>query len=168
MRRGLALAGDLVPHKLHKSALRYAADRRRITKILASGEQTLVHHDCHPGNLFWAGSEPGFLDWQLVRMGEGISDLAYFLATALKPESRRKYEKQLLQRYLATLSSCGVKGLDESHCYQRYRAHLVYAFEAMVVTLAIGGMMDLASNLELISRASAAIEDHDSYLALAL
>lgn len=166
MKRGLSLAGSRVPKKLHASALRYAADRRRITRMLASGTPTLVHHDCHPGNLFWMQSEPGFLDWQLVRMGEGLSDVAYFLATALTPESRRQHEKQLLQHYLTSLSQHGIQHLDEHQSYQRYRHHLVYAFEAMVLTLAIGGMMDQASNEELISRTAAAIEDHDSYAAL--
>lgn len=168
MKRGLDLAGGLVSVKLYHAALRYAANRRRITKLLAEGVQTLVHHDCHPGNLFWTQTEPGFLDWQLVRMGEGVGDLAYFLATSLKPECRRSHEKQLLGLYLAALSRYGINGLDEDRHYQRYRAHLVYPFEAMIVTLAIGGMMEHDSNLELIGRASAAIEDHDSFAALAI
>ncbi|MEI8573224.1 DUF1679 domain-containing protein [Methylomonas sp. LW13] len=168
MKRGLDRAGRLVPSKLHRSALRYAADRRRITRILATGVQTLVHHDCHPGNLFWNHSEPGFLDWQLVRMGEGVSDLAYFLATSLKPESRRAHEKQLLKLYMAALASQGISDLDEETYYQRYRAHLVYPFEAMIVTLAIGGMMERNSNLELIARVSAAVDDNDSYSALSI
>lgn len=166
MKRGLSLAGSLVPAKLHRSALRYAAERRRITHLLARGVQTLVHHDCHPGNLFWTETEPGFLDWQLVRMGEGISDLAYFLATSLTPEIRRSHEKQLLTLYLNSLAKNGVKDLDENQSWQRYRAHLAYPFEAMVVTLAIGGMMEHASNLELIRRVSAALEDHDSFAAV--
>jgi hypothetical protein len=168
MRRGLERAGRLVPGKLHQSALHYASDRRRINRILATGMQTLVHHDCHPGNLFWSQAEPGFLDWQLVRMGEGVSDLAYFLATSLTPESRRAHEKQLLELYLASLANHGIGQLDEEVYHQRYRAHLVYPFEAMIVTLAIGGMMEHNSNLELIARVSAAVDDNDSYAALAL
>jgi len=38
----------------------------------------------------------------------------------------------------------------------------------MIVTLAIGGMMEHNSNLELIARVSAAVDDNDSYAALAL
>jgi len=49
---------------------------------------------------------------------------------------------------------------------QRYRAHLAYPFEAMLVTLAIGGMMDTESNLELIRRTAAAVEDLDAFSAL--
>ena len=163
MKRGLALAGNLIPQKLHAQALSYAANRRKIMKFLAADTQTLVHHDCHPGNLFWNGVEPGFLDWQLVRMGEGISDIAYFLATSLEPQTRRSHEKQLLALYVAALTKQGVKDIDESRLYQRYRAHLTYPFEAMVVTLALGDMMELNSNLELIRRAAAAVEDYESF-----
>lgn len=166
MKRGLERAGHLVPAKLHRSALAYAADRRRFTRMLTAGVQTLVHHDCHPGNLFWTETEPGFLDWQLVRMGEGISDLAYFLATSLAPETRRSYESVLLTEYLNALTTLGVHDLSEPLMWQRYRAHLTYPFEAMVVTLAIGGMMEYSANLELIRRVAAAVEDHDSYASL--
>lgn len=168
MRHGLRLSGDLVPSKLHESALRYAANRRRITQSLATGPQTLVHHDCHPGNLFWLDSQPGFLDWQLVRMGEGIGDVAYFLATALQPDCRRNHESELLNLYQESLAVHGVGEIDGKSLYQRYRAHLSYAFEAMVVTLAIGGMMEWSSNIELIKRTAAAVDDHDSLDACAV
>ncbi|MDD4914457.1 MAG: phosphotransferase [Methylococcales bacterium] len=166
MKRGLSLTGTLIPAQLHTPALRYAANRRRIMKFLAGGVQTLVHHDCHPGNFFWNGAVPGFLDWQLIRTGEGIGDIAYFLANSLAPETRRAHEKQLLTLYLATLDNRGIRELDEQYLYHRYRAHLTYALEAMVITLAIGDMMDLTSNLELIRRTAQAVADHDSFAAV--
>ncbi|MGZ8903004.1 MAG: phosphotransferase, partial [Methylobacter sp.] len=128
--------------------------------------QTLVHHDCHPGNLFWNMSNPGFLDWQLVRIGEGISDVAYFLATALDPETRRLHEAGFIASYLQILVANGISGIDLKSLLQRYRAHLVYPLEAMIVTLGVGGMMDLASNLELIRRTAAAVEDLDAFSVL--
>lgn len=168
MKRGLSLAGHIVPKRLHAAALRYAGNRHQLMRGLSSGPKTLVHHDCHPGNLFWTSSQPGFLDWQLIRLGEGIGDVAYFLATALEPECRRAHEKQLLSLYLATLAQHGVKGLDQNREFLRYRAHLAYPLEAMILTLAIGDMMEFRSNLELIRRASAAAEDHDAFAALAV
>ena len=164
MKRGLISACEFIPARLHNLALLYATNRRKIMHALAKGPQTLVHHDCHPGNLFWTeDDQPGFLDWQLVRMGEGISDVAYFLATSLDPECRRNHENQLLAIYLATLVKLGVDELDEHGLFQRYKIHLTYAFEAMVVTLAIGGLMDLAANIEQIRRVTAAVDDHDSF-----
>jgi len=163
MKRGLRLADGLVPTKLYAPAIHYARRRRKIMGFLAEGCQTLVHHDCHPGNLFWYQSQPGFLDWQLVRSGEGISDIAYFLATALAPETRRLHEVSLVTRYLQVLMDNGVIGIDLTSQLQRYRAHLVYPLEAMLVTLAIGDLMDLESNLELIRRTATAVEDHDTF-----
>lgn len=163
MKQGLAAAGARIADRLHRPAIRYARNRRQYMRWLAKGPQTLVHHDCHPGNIFWTQSGPGLLDWQLVRIGEGIGDVAYFLATALEPELRRRHEAELLRRYGQQLSLAGVADLDERVLFDRYRAHLVYPFEAMVVTLGIGGMMHDASNLELIRRTAAAVDDHDSF-----
>jgi hypothetical protein len=113
--------------------------------------------------LFWHQTQPGLLDWQLVRFGEGISDVAYFLATALSPESRRLHEARLLCIYAQSLTENGVSDVNVAQLTMRYRAHLVYPFEAMLVTLAVGGMMDLASNKELIRRTTAAVIDLDAF-----
>ena len=166
MKRGLHKAGDLVPSKLHARAIHYARHRRQAMRFLTDAPQTLIHHDCHPGNLFWNQSQPGLLDWQLVRFGEGISDIAYFLATALAPETRRHHEAGLIAIYAQCLENNGIEDIDATILLQRYRAHLVYPFEAMLVTLAIGGMMNLKSNHELIRRTAAAIEDLDAFAAL--
>jgi hypothetical protein len=163
MRRGLCQAGGSVPRALHGPAMRYARQRRRVMGVLAEGPQALVHHDCHAGNLFWEDAGPGLLDWQLVRIGEGIGDVAYCLATALEPATRRTHEAYLVERYREGLLERGVRAPDFAHLWHRYRAHLTYPFEAMVVTLAVGGMMRRASNLELIRRAAAAVEDLDAF-----
>lgn len=163
MKRGLFQAGSGIPKKLHRPALAYARNRREVKRFLNQGIKTLVHYDCHPGNIFWAETEPGFLDWQLVRVGEGIGDVAYFLATALEPNQRRKNENNLLNHYVEKLTESGVEGLNEQQLFRRYQAHLVYPFEAMTVTLGIGGMMQRDHNLELIKRAASAVEDHDSF-----
>jgi hypothetical protein len=101
-------------------------------------------------------------------MGEGIGDVAYFLATSLKPDCRRAYESELLNLYQESLNKHRVNEIDDKSLYQRYRAHLSYAFEAMIVTLAIGGMMERNSNIELIKRTSTAVNDHDSLVALSV
>lgn len=165
MKQGLQRSRSIVSNSLQRSALRYACHRRRTMHFLTQGPQTVVHHDCHPGNLFWQHSRPGLLDWQLVRTGEGVSDIAYFLATALTPEVRRRQELELLEKYVAVLASRGID-VELNKLIERYRAHLVYPFEAMVVTLAVGGMMANEDNLELIRRAAAAVEDLDAFTAL--
>lgn len=166
MRRGLHCAGQLVPIKLHRLAVCYAQQRARVMRFLSSSPLTLVHHDCHPGNLFWNRTQPGLLDWQLVRFGEGISDVAYLLATSLSPETRRIHEIQLVAAYAEELQDNGIAGIDLGNLLQRYRVHLAYPFEAMIVSLAVGGMMKLENNYELIRRTAAAVEDLDAFSAL--
>jgi thiamine kinase-like enzyme len=163
MRRALRLAGALVPQTLQQSALRYAQHRRKIQHFLHSAPHTLVHHDCHAGNLFWQNAHTvGFLDWQLVRAGEGISDVAYFLATALEPTLRQQHEIALIHYYAKCLQERGII-LNTQELVLRYRVHLTYALEAMLVTLAVGGMMDLNSNRELIYRTASAVQDNSAY-----
>lgn len=168
MKKGLQQAGEIVPSTLHAQAIHYARHRRQAMRFFADAPQTIVHHDCHPGNLFWNQSQPGLLDWQLVRFGEGISDIAYFLSTALNPETRRLYEGSLIAIYAQCLEVNGITGIDVNILLQRYRAHLIYPFEAMMVTLAVGGMMNLECNHELIRRTVAAVEDLDAFAAIPL
>ncbi len=166
MKRGLQEAGELVPSTLHAQAIHYARHRRQAMRFLSEAPQTVVHHDCHAGNLFWNQSQPGLLDWQMVRLGEGISDVAYFLSTALSTEIRRVHEASLIALYAQGLEKNGVTGIDVNLLMQRYRAHLVYPFEAMVVTLAVGGMMNPEINHELIRRTVAAVKDLETFAAL--
>lgn len=165
MLAGLGRAGDAVPGALRAPALAYARRRRAWMRELSAGPRTLVHHDVHPGNFFWRDGRPGLLDWHLVRAGEAVGDVAYFLATALPPEARRAHEDDLLARYRDGLLAGGVTAPSPAALARRYRAHLAYPFEAMVVTLAVGGMMRLDANLELIRRAAAAVADHGSFAA---
>ena len=163
MKRGLERAGDAVPEALHGPALGYARRRRHAMKTLADGPRTLIHHDCHPGNLYWEGAVPGLLDWQLVRIGEGVGDVAYLLATALDPDTRREAEQDLLRRYHAGLVAAGVPAPEPARLRERYRAHLTYAFEAMVVTLAVGGLMDDDVATRLVRRAALAVADQEAF-----
>jgi aminoglycoside phosphotransferase (APT) family kinase protein len=163
MHRGLRQAGEMIPIALYGPALDYARQRSKIMAALNSGPTTLIHHDLHPGNFYWQQSQPGFLDWQLVRVGEGLSDVAYFLATALAPATRRMHEQSLLARYQQVLAEQGIATYDAATLLARYQAHLLYPFEAMVLTLAVGGLMEREANLELIRRTMAALEDHDAF-----
>lgn len=166
MRRGLARAGAAVPAGVRPAALRYARHRRAVMARWAAGPRTLVHHDCHPGNLFWTADGPGLLDWQLVRIGDGAGDLAYLLATGLEPELRRAYADALIDRYRAGLAARGVPEAGLAGLDDRVRARFVYAFEAMVATLAVGGLMPDDVAVRLVARTAAAVEDHRAFDAL--
>ena len=74
-----------------------------------SAARTLVHGDCHCGNLFYEpNGVPGFLDWQCVFPGAPAHDLAELIVTSLEPERRRTAERDLIQLYCDILKSEGV------------------------------------------------------------
>lgn len=162
MKLGLKKAGSLIPSTFHTQALAYARHRKSVMAMLNQGPQTLIHRDCHPGNFFWNDQQPGFLDWQLVRIGDGMADLAYFLATALDSEDRRKHEAALLEIYRQELEREGIF-LSQDTVQTRYRLHLSYPFEAMLLTLAIGGLMDETGNKTMIQRAASAVADNQVF-----
>ena len=162
IRRGLSRAGDAVPQQLHHSLQRYARHRSAVMRELNRGAPaTLVHHDCHPGNLYWLDGHAGLLDWQLVRRGDGVGDVAYLLASSLTPHDRAEHERALLGEYAKATG-------DESgtELQLRYRKHLTYALEAMLVTLAVGGFMPDADATELVRRTAAAVADNDAFTAV--
>jgi hypothetical protein len=72
----------------------------------------------------------------------------------------------LIAAYGEELRDNGITEIELGDLLQRYRAHLAYPFEAMVVSLAVGGMMKLENNYELIRRTAAAVDDLDAFSAL--
>lgn len=162
MKRAIKKASTLISSDLHSAALNYARQRKHVMALLNQGPYTLIHRDCHPGNFFWHDNRPGFLDWQLVRIGEGVADVAYFLATALDIPLRRQYEHRLLHLYRDSLAQQGI-AVDFAWLWERYRLHLCYPFEAMLLTLAIGGLMEDQANRIMIERATAAVIDHQVF-----
>ena len=104
----------------------------------------------------------------MVRIGEGISDIAYFLTTSLNPETRRNNEKRLIQHYIDRLIKHGVTGINTEEILQKYRAHLIYPLEAMLITLAVGSMMNLKTNRTLIIRAATAVNNNHAFSAIRL
>ena len=90
------------------------------------------------------------------------------MAPLTRMRSPNGVANELMATYGQILNTQGVVNLDSAALMNRYRAHLTYAFEAMIVTLAVGGMMDLEHNLELIRRTAAAVDALDAFSALPL
>lgn len=44
------------------------------------------------------------IDWELVSLGRGPSEVAHFINSCVKPEIRRQHEKQLLDEYFEQLN----------------------------------------------------------------
>ena len=83
---------------------------------------TVVHGDFRLDNLMFGGARVAVLDWQTVRLGPAMSDVAYFIGSALLPDVRRANEVALVHEYHDALVARGVSmGWDD--CWRGYRRH---------------------------------------------
>ena len=101
------------------------------------GPQTYLHGDVHPGNWYVTGDgRMGLYDWQLNARGGPARDLAYALTTHLPIETRREWERPLLDRYLDRLDEAGVKAdLTREELFLGYRQQVCYAMLAWLATI---------------------------------
>lgn len=86
---------------------------------------TVVHGDARIGNMMFPG-EGGkgrfvFIDWQAVRKGTGVFDLAYFLVLSLTETKRRAVEQQALGTYYELLVAKGVKDYTRQQLEEDYQ-----------------------------------------------
>ena len=83
---------------------------------------TVVHGDFRLDNLMFGGERVAVLDWQTVRLGPAMSDVAYFIGSALHAEERRANEEALVREYHATLTAAG-GSIEWDDCWRGYRRH---------------------------------------------
>jgi hypothetical protein len=98
--------------------------------LLAGGERFAVTHgDYRLDNLLFPEDDPtgvAAVDWQTVGLGPPGRDLAYFLATSLSPEDRRRHEADLLADYHRALADHGVTGYTLEECWEDYRIGMLH------------------------------------------
>jgi aminoglycoside phosphotransferase (APT) family kinase protein len=136
--------------------------QRDIEQRLPRDGFTLLHGDPHFGNVYFDDTVPGFVDWQVLRRGLGLRDLAYFLTLSLPTERRRTEERTLLALYLEELARHGGPALDPAQSWRRYRLLASYPFVAAAFTRAAGGLQAAEIADAGLRRASAALEDLDT------
>lgn len=137
-----------------------------------TGPRCLTHNDFRPDNMMFGPAAGGYsvttLDWQSFAFGAGAHDVAYFLAGGLSPESRRRHEASLLDRYLDGLRANGVAGYGREDLRRDYGRggfllFLTAFFAAMVVKRTDRGD---AMFIQMLGGASQHILDHDALLVL--
>jgi Phosphotransferase enzyme family len=73
---------------------------------------SLVHGDFRLDNLLFdikGGAEPiAVLDWQTLTIGNGLTDIGYFLGCGIGDSLRRAHESELLDHYCAEMTARGV------------------------------------------------------------
>ncbi len=122
-------------------------------RVAATGPQTLLHGDPHPGNTYTLGDTIGFYDWQLVRRGSWAHDVGYFIVSALDVADRREHERELLAGYLTAL------GRHPSDAWPLYRGTAVFGLGSWLQTLAAGTFQPRDICLATIERFAAAYRD---------
>ncbi|TMA26920.1 MAG: hypothetical protein E6J87_21615, partial [Deltaproteobacteria bacterium] len=137
-----------------------SAARRRRT--VDQGPHTLIHGDCHLGNLFRDGERPGFLDWAVLSHAPGMRDVAYFLCNSLPIELRRKEERDLLMRYRDGLDAAGAEVPTFDETWRDYRRFALYSWVSAATTAAAGSRMQPIEGMRAMERTNAAVRDLDS------
>jgi len=146
--------------KLRRNGLRLGVDGARLdrdfrgwARIAATGPQTLLHGDPHPGNTYTVGTRIGFYDWQLVRSGSWAHDVGYFVVSSLSVADRREHERALLEDYLAAL------GHRPADVWSRYRRAPAFGLGSWLQTWAAGSFQPADVCLATIERFAAAYVD---------
>ena len=133
----------------------------------AAGPRTFVHGDLRGANLFFtAGGNPelALIDWQGCGIGNGLTDLAYFMVFSVSTPVRRRLEDEMLEEYHAGIVAGGASDVTLRQCRNGYRRSL---FTAFMVCLLGCGMTPADARIRadlrhLIERALAAIDDLDA------
>ena len=90
---------------------------------------TLAHGDAHLGNFLFprdaAVHKTYLVDWQFWHPTIGGTDLAFMMATGWAPETRRRLERALLDRYHRRLLAHGVQGYSRVACWDDYRLSVI-------------------------------------------
>ncbi|WP_374528611.1 phosphotransferase [Novosphingobium sp.] len=74
--------------------------------------RSIVHGDFRLDNMLFdikgGAEEIAVLDWQTIALGNGLTDIGYFLGTGIGEALRREHEGELLDLYCAEMTARGV------------------------------------------------------------
>jgi phosphotransferase family enzyme len=102
----------------------FAAGAPLLRRSYAQSNLTILHGDAHVWNCFLprdGGTDIRLFDWDGWRIGGAATDLAYMMAMHWYPDRRHRIERQLLDRYHATLLAEGVRRYDRQALDDDYR-----------------------------------------------
>ncbi len=98
----------------------------------------LEHYDFRLDNVLVGGTAEApqvtTVDWQSVRVGKPLSDVAYFIGSGLPTQVRREVEMDLLREYHQALLAAGVRDFSWQDCYREYRKGIFSGFAVSVVS----------------------------------
>jgi Phosphotransferase enzyme family len=163
-RKAFEAASHVIPERLlaRRNAVWPAAIR---ALAVHEGEgQGLIHSDVHIGNWYRTGAgRMGLCDWQCLSRGHWSRDVAYAVTAALTPDDRRKWERELLVRYLERFAALTGARLDFNESFRHYREQMVHALLMWTITLChsplLPNMQPEETTLTMIERITTAMAD---------
>lgn len=123
--------------------------------------QCLVHGDFRLDNMLFGTAAPApaitTVDWQTPALGDGLSDVAYFLSGSLGPADLAAAEPELLRIYRERLSSNGV-ALSEDQVLQDYRMAAPGGYVMAVIASQLVGQTERGDNMFMVMAKGAAAQ----------
>ena len=160
---GLDAFRDASPPEFAAIGEIYVAHMEAWNDWMDAGLHTLIHGDCHLGNLFRDGERPGFLDWACLAHAPGMRDVAYFLCNSLPTSLRQQEERDLLMRYRYGLAAAGAPPPSFDETWRDYRRFALVSWVAATTTAAAGSRMQpIDVGMRAMARTNAAVRDLDS------
>jgi hypothetical protein len=144
----MAMYAQLLPGFIDRYGSALAADERDIIERVARSPRCplfqpvatpfcLEHVDYRLDNMLIdeakAPPRVTVVDWQSVKIGKPLNDVAYFLGASLLPEARRDVERDLVAAYHAALREAGIDDLDWQACWEGYRRGAFAGFGVTVI-----------------------------------
>ncbi len=165
--RGFTQAEAVIPPRLFAREPEVWPATLKCVDLHESMPRGMTHNDVHLKNWFIRpDGEMGINDWQNSAQGNGSRDLAYCISTAVTPEKRRAWERDLLTYYIEEFAARGGPRLDFDVTFTRYRQQLFAALAWWSGTLGqppdAPKMQPQETSLEFIRRTCVAIDDLDA------
>ncbi|MDE2787142.1 MAG: phosphotransferase [Chloroflexota bacterium] len=161
--------GDLFTDRTRRLALEFGFRIAAHFAALSAGPKTVVHGDFRADNMLFGDGEQdaaALIDWQGCGIGCGMYDVAFFLATSVTSDLRRRIERDALDEYHDIVSGSGVENYTREDCWHSYRQNILGTLMPMVIGCGAMDMSDpqlVGQSRELLSRVLTAIEELDSW-----
>ena len=166
LKKTLATYSDIIPAEVRQEGAYINRKYDDLERYWGQPPETLIHGDPHIGNMYFSDHGAGLLDWQVVRRGQGMRDISYFLVSSLPIETRLAHQEDLINLYLDHLRGAGITAPDFQQAWEQYRLHTFYTWIAQIVTAAAGTLQQERIVRTGLSRTAQAIVDLDSLEAL--
>ena len=161
--------GDLFTTDTRRRAEAFGSRIDAHFAAVAKGPKTVVHGDYRGDNVLFGGEGEGdfaVIDWQGCGIGCGMYDVAFFLATSVSVDDRRRIERDAVAEYHDIVCRMGAKDYSRDDCWRSYRQNMLGPLMPMV--LGCGGIdvSDEALRRQtrvLLDRTLTAIEDLNAW-----